>query len=53
MTAFLGEVIGTALLIIFGAGVCANVNLTKSFAYNSGWIVITFGWGLGVAMSVY
>jgi glycerol uptake facilitator protein len=53
MTAFLGEVIGTALLIIFGAGVCANVNLKKSFAYNSGWIVITFGWGLGVAMSVY
>ncbi|MGR3764363.1 MIP/aquaporin family protein [Rossellomorea sp. NS-SX7] len=53
MTAFLGEVIGTALLIIFGAGVCANVNLKKSFAYNSGWMVITFGWGLGVAMSVY
>ncbi|MFC7783983.1 MULTISPECIES: MIP/aquaporin family protein [unclassified Rossellomorea] len=53
MTAFLGEVVGTALLIIFGAGVCANVNLKKSFAYNAGWIVITFGWGLGVAMSVY
>lgn len=53
MTAFLGEVIGTALLIIFGAGVCANVNLKKSFAYNAGWLVITFGWGLGVAMSVY
>ncbi|WP_064093418.1 MIP/aquaporin family protein [Rossellomorea aquimaris] len=53
MSAFLGEVIGTAMLIIFGAGVCANVNLKKSFAYNSGWIVITFGWGLGVAMSVY
>ncbi|MCA1058760.1 aquaporin family protein [Rossellomorea aquimaris] len=53
MNAFLGEVVGTAMLIIFGAGVCANVNLKKSFAYNAGWIVITFGWGLGVAMSVY
>ncbi|WP_406687059.1 MIP/aquaporin family protein, partial [Rossellomorea vietnamensis] len=53
MNAFIGEVVGTALLIVFGAGVCANVNLKKSFAYNAGWIVITFGWGLGVAMSVY
>jgi glycerol uptake facilitator protein len=53
MTAFIGEIVGTALLIVFGAGVCANVNLKKSFAHNSGWIVITFGWGLGVAMAVY
>ncbi|UXH45044.1 hypothetical protein N5C46_02960 [Rossellomorea vietnamensis] len=45
MNAFIGEVVGTALLIVFGAGVCANVNLKKSFAYNAGWIVITFGWG--------
>ncbi len=53
MSPFLAEVLGTALLIVFGAGVCANVNLKKSFAYNSGWIVITFGWGLGVAMAAY
>jgi glycerol uptake facilitator protein len=53
MSPFWGELVGTAILIIFGAGVCANVNLKKSYAYNSGWIVITFGWGLGVAMAVY
>ncbi|KIL44984.1 MIP/aquaporin family protein [Jeotgalibacillus soli] len=53
MSGFLGELIGTALLIVFGAGVCANVNLKKSFALNGGWIVIAFGWGLGVAMAVY
>lgn len=53
MSEFLAELIGTAILIIFGAGVCANVNLNRSFARNSGWIVISFGWGLGVAMAIY
>jgi len=53
MSVFLGEIIGTAILIILGGGVCAGVNLKKSFAYNSGWIVITFGWGLAVAVAVY
>ncbi|ATH94857.1 glycerol transporter [Bacillus glycinifermentans] len=53
MTAFWGEVIGTMLLIVFGAGVCAGVNLKKSLSHQSGWIVIAFGWGLGVAMAAY
>lgn len=53
MSAFWAEVIGTMVLIVLGGGVCAGVNLKKSFAENSGWIVITFGWGLAVAMAVY
>ncbi|KIL73662.1 MIP/aquaporin family protein [Bacillus badius] len=53
MTPFWGELFGTALLIVFGAGVCANVNLKKSFAFASGWMVIAWGWGLAVAMAVY
>ncbi|TDQ33726.1 MIP/aquaporin family protein [Aureibacillus halotolerans] len=53
MSAFLAEIIGTAILVIFGAGVCANVNLKKSFAFESGWIVVALGWGLSVAMGVY
>ncbi len=53
MTAFWGEVIGTMSLVIFGGGVCAGVNLKKSLSYQSGWIVIVFGWGLGVAMAAY
>ncbi|MGP3561085.1 MIP/aquaporin family protein [Geobacillus sp. BK01] len=53
MSPFLGEFVGTALLIIFGAGVCAGVNLKKSYAANSGWLVITMGWGLAVAIAAY
>lgn len=50
---FLAEVIGTAILILLGDGVVAGVLLTKSKAQNSGWIVITMGWGLAVAIAVY
>jgi glycerol uptake facilitator protein len=53
MSAFLGELIGTMILIIFGCGVVGGVVLKKSKAENSGWIVITMGWGLAVAMAVY
>lgn len=53
MTPFLGELIGTMILIIFGAGVVAGSSLTKSKSQNSGWIVITMGWGMAVAMGVY
>src|SRR5215218_6707659 len=41
------------LLIILGDGVVAGVLLRNSKAENSGWIVITFGWALGVAVAVY
>lgn len=53
MTPFLGELIGTMILIIFGGGVVAGVVLKGSKAEASGWIVITCGWGLGVAMAIY
>ncbi|MFF8910484.1 MIP/aquaporin family protein [Streptomyces olivaceoviridis] len=50
---FLGEVIGTTILILFGAGVCAAVTLRHSKARASGWIVIAFGWGFGVLAGAY
>ncbi|MCP9210641.1 MIP/aquaporin family protein [Streptomyces cucumeris] len=50
---FTGEVIGTAILILFGAGVCAAVTLNHSKAKASGWIVIAFGWGFGVLAGAY
>lgn len=53
MGIFPSEVIGTAILILLGDGVVAAVLLAKSKAQNSGWIVITFGWGMAVAMAVY
>ncbi len=53
MPIFVSELIGTAILILFGGGVVANVLLNKSKGQNSGWIVITFGWGLAVAIAVY
>jgi glycerol uptake facilitator protein len=53
MGIFPSEVIGTAILILLGDGVVAAVLLAKSKAQNSGWIVITFGWAMAVAMAVY
>jgi glycerol uptake facilitator len=53
MSIFGAEVIGTALLILLGNGVVAGVLLNLSKAQNSGWIVITFGWGLGVMTAVF
>src|SRR6202165_913368 len=50
---FFSEVIGTGLLILLGDGVVAGVLLARSKAQNSGWIVITFGWAMAVAMAVY
>jgi glycerol uptake facilitator protein len=47
------ETIGTALLILLGDGVVAAVLLNHSKAQNGGWIVITFGWAMGVAMAVF
>lgn len=53
MNHFIGEYIGTALLIILGDGVVANVVLNKTKGNNSGWIVITFGWSMAVFIGVY
>ena len=47
------EVIGTAILILLGDGVVAAVLLSKSKAENSGWIVITWGWAMGVMVGVF
>lgn len=49
----LGEFIGTMILVLLGNGSVAAVLLNKSKGQNSGWIVITAGWGFAVAMGVY
>jgi glycerol uptake facilitator protein len=53
MSPYLAEFIGTALLIAFGNGVVANVVLAKTKGNNSGWMVITAGWGLAVFVGVF
>ncbi len=53
MSIFLAEVIGTALLILLGNGVVACVLLSESKGQNSGWIVITFGWGMAVMVGAF
>lgn len=53
MSTFLAEVIGTLILVTLGDGVVANVVLNKTKGQNGGWIVITMGWALAVAVAVY
>jgi glycerol uptake facilitator protein len=53
MNPLIAEFIGTALLIIFGNGVVANVVLARTKGNNSGWIVITAGWGFAVFVGVF
>ncbi|WP_432056375.1 MIP/aquaporin family protein [Streptomyces sp. bgisy022] len=50
---FVGEIIGTAILILFGAGVVAAVVLNHSKAKDAGWVVIALGWGFGVMAGAY
>lgn len=53
MSVFTAEMIGTGILILLGDGVVAAVLLNRSKAQNAGWIVITFGWGMAVALAVF
>jgi len=53
MNSFMAELVGTMFLVLLGDGVVAAVVLTKSKAENSGWMVITTGWAMAVAMGVY
>ncbi len=53
MDIFVAELVGTALLIILGDGVVANVVLARTKGNDSGWLAITTGWGLAVALAVY
>jgi glycerol uptake facilitator protein len=52
MNQFFAEFFGTAMILVLGNGVVANVLLNKTKGNNSGWIVITFGWATGVFTGV-
>jgi len=53
MNAYMAEFVGDAILILLGDGVVACVLLTKSKGLGGGWISITTGWGLAVALAIY
>jgi glycerol uptake facilitator protein len=53
MNPYVAEAVGTMILILLGDGVVANVLLARSKGQNSGWIVITVGWGVAVTIAVY
>jgi glycerol uptake facilitator protein len=50
---FLYETLGTAMLLLLGCGVVATAILRDSKGYGGGWLLINFGWGLGVYAGVY
>lgn len=45
MNVYVAEFLGTAILVLLGGGVCANVNLKRNLGHGSDWIVIAVGWG--------
>lgn len=53
MTAYIFEFIGTAMLILLGNGVVANVVLKKTLGFDAGWVAITLGWGIAVFVGVF
>lgn len=50
---FIGELIGTLVLILLGDGVVANVLLKGSKGENAGWIAITAGWAFAVMSGIF
>lgn len=52
MNVFFAEFFGTSMILVFGSGVVSNVLLNKTKGNNSGWIVISFGWAIGVFTGV-
>jgi glycerol uptake facilitator protein len=49
---FLSELVGTAMLVLLGCGVVANVALAKTKGFNGGFLMVTFGWGFAVFAGV-
>src|SRR4029453_7281058 len=49
---FLAELVGTAMLVLLGCGVVANVALARTKGYNGGFLMVNFGWGIAVFAGV-
>ncbi|HEN7472328.1 TPA: aquaporin family protein [Streptococcus agalactiae] len=53
MTQFLGEFLGTFILVLLGDGVVAGNVLSKTKEEGTGWTAIVFGWGIACTVAVY
>lgn len=53
MNPYLGELIGTFILMVLGNGINANVSLKQTYGHGAGWVVVTIGWGLAVFTGVF
>lgn len=53
MNPFVGEIVGTMILIVMGCGVNASGSLSGAYAKGSGWLLGTIGWGMAVALAVF
>lgn len=54
MSALIAEFLGTAILILLGGGVVANVSLKNTIGFgNPGWMIISTAWGLAVFTAVF
>src|SRR5262245_31216763 len=53
MQTYLAELLGTMMLVLLGDGVVAGVLLERSKGQNAGWMAVTTGWGIAVAVAVY
>ncbi|RZU64298.1 glycerol uptake facilitator protein [Microterricola gilva] len=49
---FLSELVGTAMLVLLGCGVVANVALAKNKGLGGGFLMVNIGWGLAVFAGV-
>ncbi len=53
MSMYLGEFVGTLLLLLFGSGICMTCSLKHSYGKGAGWLAICLGWGMAVMVAVY
>ena len=53
MNGFLGEFLGTMILIVLGVGCGAGISLNKAYAKGQGWLFVALAWGMAVTFGVY
>jgi len=53
MNPFIAEILGTAIVIVLGNGVVANVSLNKCKGNGTGFLMVTIGWAMAVFIGVF